>query len=57
MLKQLPKRILRDKGFEGRNTIMLDFYTSTLNHSSVYIKRSLFDIYRLYDESLKIVSD
>ena len=57
MLKQLPKRIIRDKGFEGRVPTMMDFYTGTLNHSSAYIKRSLFETYGLYDESLKIVSD
>ena len=33
------------------------FYRGTINHSSAYIKRSLFDKYGLYDESLKIVSD
>ena len=57
MIKQLPKRMLRDKGFEGRKPTMLDFYTGTLNHSSAYIKRSLFNIYGFYNESLKIVSD
>jgi glycosyltransferase involved in cell wall biosynthesis len=57
MLKLLPKRIHRDKGFAGRVPTMLDFYTGTLNHSSAYIKRSLFDTYGLYDESLRIVSD
>ena len=57
MLKQLPKRIIRDKGFEGRLPTMMDFYTGTLNHSPAYIKRSLFETYGLYDESLKIVSD
>ncbi|MBV5283120.1 MAG: glycosyltransferase [Paludibacter sp.] len=57
MLKPLPKRIHRDKGFAGRVPTMLDFYTGTLNHSSAYIKRSLFDTYGLYDESLRIVSD
>ena len=57
MLKQLPKRIFRDKGFEGRMPTMMDFYTGTLNHSPAYIKRSLFETYGLYDESLKIVSD
>ena len=36
---------------------MMDFYTGTLNHSPAYIKRSLFETYGLYDESLKIVSD
>lgn len=57
MLKPLPKSILRDKGFAGRIPTMLDFYTGTLNHSPAYIKRSLFETYGLYDESLKIVSD
>jgi len=57
MLKQLPKRIYRDRGFAGRMPTMLDFYTGTLNHSPAYIKRSLFETYGLYDETLKIVSD
>jgi len=57
MLKPLVKRIYRDRGFAGRTPTMLDFYTGTLNHSSTYIKRSLFDTYGLYDENLKIVSD
>jgi len=57
MLKPLSKRIHRDRGFAGRIPTMLDFYTGTLNHSSAYIKRNLFDTYGLYDENLKIVSD
>ena len=57
MMKKTPKRLLRDKGFAGRQLTMLDFYTGTLNHSPAYIKRSLFDTYGLYDETLKIVSD
>lgn len=57
MLKPLPKGIYRDKGFAGRQPTMLDFYIGTLNHSPAYIKRSLFDTYGLYDETLKIVSD
>lgn len=57
MLKLMHYGILRDKGFAGRQPTMLDFYRGTLNHSPAYIKRSLFDQYGLYDESLKIVSD
>lgn len=57
MLKEIAKGLLRDKGFAGRQPTMLDFYTGTLNHSSAYIKRSLFEQYGLYDESLKIASD
>ncbi len=36
---------------------MFTFYTGSLNHSPVFIKRCLFDKYGLYDETLKIVSD
>jgi glycosyltransferase involved in cell wall biosynthesis len=57
MMKVLPKRIVRDRGFAGRIPTMLDFYTGTLNHSPAYIKRNLFEKYGLYDESFKIVSD
>jgi len=57
MLKQLPDKKIRDRGFEGRMPTMLDFYIGTLNHSTTYIRKSLFDRYGLYDESLKIVAD
>ena len=57
MLKLQPHGILRDKSFAGRQPTMLDFYRGTLNHSSAYIKHSLFDKYGLYDETFKIVSD
>jgi glycosyltransferase involved in cell wall biosynthesis len=33
------------------------FYRSTLQHTSAYIRRELFDRYGMYDETLKIVSD
>jgi glycosyltransferase involved in cell wall biosynthesis len=33
------------------------FYRGTIEHTSAYIRRSLFDKHGLYDESLKIVSD
>jgi glycosyltransferase involved in cell wall biosynthesis len=36
---------------------LLTFYRGTIQHTSAYIKRSLFDKYGLYDEGLKIVSD
>ncbi|VBB44604.1 putative Candidate beta-D-/alpha-L glycosyltransferase Glycosyltransferase family 2 [uncultured Paludibacter sp.] len=58
MLKEMfSGKILRDKGFAVLQPTMLDFYTGTLNHSSAYIQRSLFEKYALYDENLKIVSD
>lgn len=33
------------------------FYRGTIEHTSAYIRRRLFDEYGLYDEQLKIVSD
>ena len=36
---------------------LLNYFTSTMNHDCCWIKRSLFETYGLYDESLKIVSD
>lgn len=57
MLKTLPKGLFRDKGFAGRKPSMLDFYYGTLNHSPALIRRSLFERFGFYDESLRIVSD
>ena len=58
MLKDmLGGKILRDKGFAGRESSFLDFYNGTLNHSPALIRKDMFDKYGLYDESLKIVSD
>lgn len=57
MLKQMPKgKVYRDTCEKG-NLTMLSFYRGSLNHSPAFIKRSLFEKYGLYDESLKIVSD
>ena len=50
-------RVHRDKGFAGEEITLLSLYIGTLNHSPAYIRRSLFDRYGLYDESLKISSD
>ena len=58
MLKDFPDgHVHRDKGFEGEDITLLGLYIGTLNHSPAYIRRSLFDKYGLYDESLKIDSD
>ena len=58
MLKDMPDgKILKDKGFAGKPISFLGFYTGSLNHPSSYIKKSLFEKYGRYDESLKIVSD
>jgi len=58
MVKEMPDgKRKRDVGFGGEEITLLDFYIGTLNHSSAYIKRDLFDKYGLYDDSLKIASD
>ena len=58
MIKCFPDgRRVQDKCFAGQEISFLGMYTGTLNHSPAYIKRSLFEKYGYYDESLKIVSD
>lgn len=58
MLKDFPCGCIhRDKGFAGEDITLLSLYIGTLNHSPAYLRRSLFDRYGLYDESLKIDSD
>ena len=58
MIKCFPDgRRVQDKCFAGQEITFLGMYTGTLNHSPAYIKRSLFEKYGYYDESLKIVSD
>ena len=58
MIKCFPDgRRMQDKCFAGQEITFLGMYTGTLNHSPAYIKRSLFEKYGYYDESLKIVSD
>ncbi|CAG4999672.1 hypothetical protein DYBT9275_02276 [Dyadobacter sp. CECT 9275] len=50
------KRVV-ERSYAGRQITLLDLYRSTIFHACAYIKRSLFDRYGLYDETLKIVSD
>ena len=58
MLKDFPDgHVHRDTGFAGEEITLLGMYIGTLNHSPAYIRRSLFDKYGPYDESLKIDSD
>ena len=58
MLKDFPDgHVRRDTGFAGEEITLLGMYIGTLNHSPAYIRRSLFDKYGPYDESLKIDSD
>ena len=43
---------------EGNGAVTLNmFYRGCLNHSPAYIKKSLFDEYGMYDETLRICSD
>lgn len=42
---------------DKRPVTALTFYRGTIQHTSAFIRRSLFDKYGLYDENLKIVSD
>ncbi|MBD2752575.1 glycosyltransferase family 2 protein [Spirosoma validum] len=46
-----------EKSYAGRRITLFDMYVSTLFHAPTYIKKTLFDRYGLYDETLKIVSD
>lgn len=58
MLKAMPDgRTRRDRCFAGKPITLKGFIRGSLNHSPAYIKKSLFEKYGLYDESLKIVSD
>ena len=58
MLKGFPSgRVNRDTSFAGGAITLLSMFIGTLNHSPAYIRRSLFDKYGLYDESLKISAD
>lgn len=58
MKKLLPNGKILHDACNGGNDVTLDmFYRGCLNHSPAYIKRSLFDKYGMYDESLRICSD
>ncbi len=46
-----------EKSYAGRRVTLFDMYVSTLFHAPAYIRKSLFDRYGFYDETLKIVSD
>lgn len=46
-----------DKSCTKEDVTLNMFYRGSLNHSPAYIKRSLFEEYGYYDETLKICSD
>ncbi|WP_460639575.1 glycosyltransferase family 2 protein [Larkinella harenae] len=56
LLIERDGKVRRDKGTTN-DISFLTFYRGTLNHSSAFIKRELFDLYGLYDETLRVVSD
>ena len=58
MLKMMPNgKTYTDKSSAYYDVTLNMFYRGCLNHSPAYIKRSLFDEYGYYDETLKICSD
>lgn len=57
MLKIGEKRNAVDRSCAREYVTLNMFYRGCLNHSPAYIKRSLFDEYGYYDETLKICSD
>lgn len=58
MIKVFPNgHTRRDRSFAGKPITFLGFYGGTLNHSPAYVRKSLFEKYGMYDESLRIVSD
>ncbi|WP_184172495.1 glycosyltransferase family 2 protein [Rhabdobacter roseus] len=58
MVKELTNgKLYFDRRPSSQKVTMLTFFRGTINHSPAYIRRSLFDTYGLYDETLRIVSD
>jgi glycosyltransferase involved in cell wall biosynthesis len=58
MIKVLPGGKLKtDKGLQGKEISFRSLYQFNINHSSVFIRRSLFSKYGMYDEQYKIISD
>lgn len=58
MLKRFPDgRVVRDRSFSGQKITMLGMYSGTLNHDSAFVRKSLFEKFGPYDESLRICSD
>jgi len=52
-----PDGTKRYKPFNNTPVSLYTFYRGTIEHTSAYIRRELFNQYGLYDESLRIVSD
>lgn len=52
-----PDGKVRYKKNDQKPVSLYTFYKGTIEHTSAYIRRTLFEKFGLYDESLKIVSD
>jgi glycosyltransferase involved in cell wall biosynthesis len=50
-------RFNKNKTKQRTNVGLSTFYGGTIHHTSAYIRRSLFETYGFYDETLKIVAD
>jgi len=50
-------RYNKNKTRNKTNVGLFTFYGSTIQHTSAYIRRSLFDTHGVYDETLEIVAD
>ena len=58
MIKEMRDgKDVKDTSFAGQEITLLAMFIGTLNHSSALIRRDLFEVYGLYDENLKVVSD
>lgn len=58
MIKTFPDNSkFIDYSNKGQEPTLFSFYRGSMNHSPAFIKRTLFERYGLYDESLKICSD
>lgn len=52
-----PDGKIRKERNSNSTVTAFDLYRGTIDHTSAYIRKELFDKYGLYDESLRIVSD
>lgn len=52
-----PDGKMRKGKNDKRPVTALTFYRGTIEHTSAYIRRAMFDVVGMYDENLRIVSD
>lgn len=56
-MRKVNGKVQIEKTYAGRQITLFDMYRSTFLHPTTYIRRSMFEKYGLFDETLKIVSD